>query len=75
MIIECEKCKARYRVAENALKKAETTVRCSRCQHVFAVALRSTRPSSAEEKDFMKMFGGQERTYDASHLEKAVGSK
>ena len=35
MIIECEKCHAKFNLDENLLKKSGSKVRCSSCKHVF----------------------------------------
>lgn len=35
MIIECEKCHAKFNLDENLLKETGSKVRCSRCKHVF----------------------------------------
>lgn len=35
MIIECEKCRAKFNLDESLLKKTGSKVRCSMCKHVF----------------------------------------
>ena len=46
MIITCEQCQARFRMADEKLKPGGTKVRCSKCRHVFTVM----PPEPAEEK-------------------------
>ena len=47
MIITCEECQARFRLADEKLKPGGTKVRCSKCQHVFTVM--PPEPAPAEE--------------------------
>ena len=37
MIITCGKCKAKYRIDDNKVQKAEFRVRCGKCSHAFVV--------------------------------------
>ncbi len=37
MIVRCEKCKTKFSVDENLIKKTGSKVRCSVCKHVFTV--------------------------------------
>jgi len=37
MIIQCDQCQARFRLADEKIKETGTKVRCSKCKHVFAV--------------------------------------
>lgn len=37
MIITCDQCQARFRLADEKLKAGGTKVRCSKCKHVFVV--------------------------------------
>ena len=37
MIIQCEECTTRFRLADEKLKPTGTKVRCSKCKHVFTV--------------------------------------
>ena len=69
MIIECEKCSAKYKIDESKLRAAGSRVRCSRCQHEFTVA--ASPP--ADEEDFMRMFGGPEITEETYFFRKAAG--
>lgn len=51
MIITCEQCLARFRLADDKLKPGGTRVRCSKCQNVFTVmpplAAAPAEPASA----------------------------
>ena len=47
MIITCEECQARFRLADEKLKVGGTKVRCSKCRHVFTVM--PPEPEPAEE--------------------------
>jgi len=48
MIITCEECQARFRLADEKLKPGGTKVRCSKCRHVFTVM--PPEPAPAEER-------------------------
>ncbi len=37
MIITCEQCQARFKLADEKLKSEGTKVRCSKCQSIFTV--------------------------------------
>lgn len=37
MVITCDQCQARFRLADDKLKPEGTKVRCSKCRHVFTV--------------------------------------
>lgn len=37
MIIQCDECQARFRLADEKIKPTGTKVRCSKCKHVFTV--------------------------------------
>jgi predicted Zn finger-like uncharacterized protein len=45
MIIECEKCQTRFRLADERIPEGGGRVRCSRCQHRFHVKPRPPRES------------------------------
>ncbi len=47
MIIQCEECSTRFRLADEKLKSTGTKVRCSKCKHVFTVM--PPEPEPAEE--------------------------
>jgi predicted Zn finger-like uncharacterized protein len=51
MIISCESCQARFRLADEKLKPGGTRVRCSKCQHVFTVMPPEAAPAE-EPIDF-----------------------
>lgn len=51
MIITCEQCQARFRLADEKLKAEGTKVRCSKCKHVFTV-LPPEAPPADEAIDF-----------------------
>lgn len=57
MIIQCEKCKTRFKLDDSRVTEAGIRVRCSRCSHTFVVR----RESPEEESDFesiLQGFGG-----------------
>ena len=59
MIIQCDKCKAKYNLDDAKVKPGETKVRCSNCQNVFTVP----HPLALDEND---IFGETEtKTEDA----------
>src|SRR5215471_5282179 len=37
MIVKCEKCQTKFKVAEEQISEQGTTVRCSKCQYTFQV--------------------------------------
>jgi predicted Zn finger-like uncharacterized protein len=47
MIITCDECQARFRLADEKLKPGGTKVRCSKCRHVFLVM--PPEPEPAED--------------------------
>lgn len=47
MIITCEECQARFRLADEKLKAGGTKVRCSKCRHVFTVMPPEPEPAEA----------------------------
>ncbi|MDT8440871.1 MAG: DUF3426 domain-containing protein [Desulfuromonadales bacterium] len=49
MIIQCDECQARFRLADEKIKPTGTKVRCSKCKHVFTVMPPPAEP--AEELD------------------------
>lgn len=56
MIVTCEKCKTRFTLDENRIKKNGSKVRCSFCKHVFTVfppaeEVEVKNPPSEEGKD------------------------
>ncbi|MCM2264729.1 MAG: zinc-ribbon domain-containing protein [Desulfuromonadales bacterium] len=51
MIITCEECRARFRMADEKLKPGGTKVRCSKCKHVFTV-LPPESPQAEEVVDY-----------------------
>lgn len=46
MIVQCEKCMARFQVDDQKISVQGTSVRCSKCRHVFRV----NRPAAAPKK-------------------------
>ncbi|MBW2503409.1 MAG: zinc-ribbon domain-containing protein [Deltaproteobacteria bacterium] len=44
MIIQCDECQTRFRLADEKVKSKGTKVRCSRCKHVFTVFPAHTPP-------------------------------
>jgi predicted Zn finger-like uncharacterized protein len=49
MIIQCEQCDTRFRMADEKLKPGGTKVRCSKCKYVFTVTPPAPEPEPAEE--------------------------
>ena len=47
MIIQCEACETRFRLADEKIKPGGTKVRCSKCKEIFSVA--PPEPEPAEE--------------------------
>src|SRR6056297_2413486 len=54
MIIQCEQCQTRFRLADEKLKPAGTKVRCSKCKHVFTVMPPAPEPAE-QDVDFDAM--------------------
>ncbi len=54
MIIQCEKCKTRFRLDDSRVSEAGVRVRCSRCAHTFVVR----RDTPDEEPDFDSLLRG-----------------
>lgn len=44
MIVQCEACQTRFRLADEKIKPGGTKVRCSRCKEVFTVTLPEPQP-------------------------------
>ena len=51
MIIQCEACQTRFRLADEKIKPGGTKVRCSKCKEIFSVAPPETEPAE-ETVDF-----------------------
>jgi predicted Zn finger-like uncharacterized protein len=54
MIIQCEKCKTRFKLDDSRVTEAGIRVRCSRCSHTFVVR----RESPEEDSDFESILQG-----------------
>jgi len=54
MIIQCEQCSTRFRLADEKLKPSGSKVRCSKCKHVFTVMPPTPEPEE-ETVDFDAM--------------------
>ena len=54
MIIQCDQCKAKFKLDPAKVTEAGVKVRCSKCKHVFVVR----KEAPAEEQDFDTMLGG-----------------
>lgn len=52
MIITCEECQAKFRMADEKLKPGGTKVRCSKCKHVFTVLPPAVPPQAEEVVDY-----------------------
>ncbi len=50
MLIQCPGCRTTYKVPDQAITSPNPTFRCSRCKHVFAVALKKNEEKSPLEK-------------------------
>lgn len=55
MIIQCEQCQTRFRLADEKLKPTGTKVRCSKCKYVFTVMPPEPEPPEEEAVDFDAM--------------------
>jgi predicted Zn finger-like uncharacterized protein len=49
MIVQCDKCKTKFRIADEKVSEAGVKVRCSRCAHVFMVKRDFGAGSSSSE--------------------------
>ena len=47
MIVQCEACQTRFRLADEKIKAGGTKVRCSKCKEVFTVM--PPEPEAVEE--------------------------
>lgn len=63
MIVQCEACQTRFRLADEKIKPAGTKVRCSKCKVVFTVTL--PEPEPAEEAVDFGSFNMEKVTEDA----------
>ena len=72
MIVQCEACQTRFRLADEKVKPGGTKVRCSRCKEVFTVTL--PKPDPVEEAvDFDS--SNMERVTDEVPAEKSPMSE
>ncbi|MGK2945130.1 MAG: DUF3426 domain-containing protein [Desulfuromonadales bacterium] len=72
MIVQCEACQTRFRLADEKIKPGGTKVRCSRCKEVFTVTL--PKPDPVEEAvDFDS--SNMEQVTDEVPAEKATTSE
>ncbi|MHC1697386.1 MAG: DUF3426 domain-containing protein [Geobacteraceae bacterium] len=72
MIIQCEKCKTRFKLDDSRVTAAGIRVRCSRCSHTFVVR----RDSPEEESDFesiLQGLGGNEPRGEDEENDSPVG--
>ena len=49
MIVQCPSCHTTYRVSYNLITNANPTFRCSRCKHVFVIAVKPAAPAEEPE--------------------------
>ena len=49
MIVQCPSCHTTYRVSDNLITNANPTFRCSRCKHVFVIAVKAAPPAQEPE--------------------------
>jgi len=54
MVIQCEKCKTRFKLDDSRITESGVRVRCSRCSHTFVVR----REASEEDSDFESILQG-----------------
>lgn len=47
MIVQCPSCKTSYRIADELLNEGTSTFRCSRCKHIFELAVSETSETLA----------------------------
>ncbi|MDY6972003.1 MAG: DUF3426 domain-containing protein [Thermodesulfobacteriota bacterium] len=67
MIIECEKCRTKFRLDETLLKKEGSKVRCSLCKHIFRAY--PPNPVSTEEAEITDF--GLEQGLEATLIEES----
>lgn len=71
MIVQCEACQTRFRLADEKIKPGGTKVRCSKCKEIFTVA--PPEPEPAEESvdfgDFNMEAVPEETSEDAAAAE------
>jgi predicted Zn finger-like uncharacterized protein len=76
MIVQCPKCKTKYRMDDELVRDGGTQVRCSRCKAVFEVPSEEPAPEiveagKGEEEDFLGL-GRGERSNQVKPSEPAV---
>jgi len=49
MIVQCPGCHTTYRVSDNLITNTNPTFRCSRCKHVFVIAVKPAPPAEEPE--------------------------
>ncbi|HSE83687.1 MAG TPA: zinc-ribbon domain-containing protein [Thermodesulfobacteriota bacterium] len=67
MIVQCKKCKARYKMDDRRVKTTGSKVRCSKCGHVFFVMVEeesNEELNSRPEEGFSSspVYGGKDKT-------------
>src|SRR5215469_1602744 len=69
MIIKCENCQTKFKVADEKISDQGTLVRCSKCEQTFEVARSATPASVAEPPNpaslEAELFGDLPDAYDA----------
>ncbi len=61
MIIECEKCHAKYRIDDSKVTPQGVKVRCKKCQHIFVVKPPEEEKGSLEDLRIEELFREEER--------------
>lgn len=64
MIVQCETCQTRFRLADEKIKPGGTKVRCSKCKEVFTVTLPEPEPEVVEEAVDFDSFNMEKVTED-----------
>lgn len=54
MIVQCDECRAKFRLDDAKIKEHGVKVRCSKCKHIFVVQ----KESAAEESDLDSLLSG-----------------
>ncbi|HEY6837119.1 MAG TPA: zinc-ribbon domain-containing protein, partial [Geobacteraceae bacterium] len=62
MIVQCDECKAKFKLDDSKVKAGGVKVRCSKCKHIFVVQ----PEAGSEEPDFDSLLSGLDSSAPAS---------
>jgi predicted Zn finger-like uncharacterized protein len=65
MIVKCEQCQTKFRVADEHVSEQGTLVRCSKCQHTFQVRRSAAAPAPRSASLADQLFGDLEHSDDS----------